>query len=977
MRHLRRSHVLVAVVAFWYGGRTAGAQTAPAAPAEKLEPFVVTGSYIPSTETAIEAGPSPVVRIDRKQIDESGLANTAELLQSIAVSNASSVPIANNSTGFTPAASSISLRGLGPEATLVLINGRRVANYPVGAGGSTAFVDLNSIPLSAIESIEVLKDGASSIYGADAVAGVINVKLRRGLDGSEIFSSYGNTTDGDSSEVVASVATGAATDKVSIIVGANFYQRQSILHRDRAYSAVSPRLSENSSPMNIELSRFAVANALGQSVQAPIPGVAPTAVFFFAQSGADAANNGARPASAYTYSPERSSFFNPNEFAMSYPEFQRAGAFASAERKLFGTDHIKAYVDLSYQNVRTRYQLAASPTGDFSTPDQTELIIPARTASPILTIVNPFLGLVLQVPTGFAVPPGSFPGPGTQIVNGTAQRLAAPGAFNPFNPFNQDIADSSRARLTEFGERVTRNRTDAALVSAGIKADNFAGRWNFDGSFSYSSIRDETRNSHVSGTRFNEIVNAASPVFNRNSALFIGTTTPYNPFGYYRNPVAANAATTDFARVTVRDTSESTLLQLSGVISTAELVRWRHGPVGLAVGGDYRHERLDQEPDFLGTSGDIIGSSPRATTVAQRKIGGLFAEARLPLPARLEATASLRHEMFLSTDEEVTVPKFGLRWQALARQLTLRASYSEGFREPSLFERYSTPISVLTGIIDPRDGYIEPEQRVTLRGNRRLKAEETDYLNAGAIWSPTWTRLKGLTLSADFWRIERDGTVEANPQNTVYRGFGLLPGGLLPGEDVFLSPSTFAITRVDAVFFNVGRTRVSGWDFSGTYQLPTDRLGRWELTTVWTRMTEFKRSAVSGAPLQDVLGRDSTGSGENGYLKWKGRVTLNWAYKGFNVHTQGNYTDGFADQDAAGNPRRVNDRFLINAQVSYSFRGDHGRVLRDTRATVGVRNLFDWDPPRSLGGGTNATGYPGYLYTSENQFWYVAVSRKL
>jgi iron complex outermembrane receptor protein len=960
------------------GGRLALAQAVPAAgeAPDKLEPFVVTGSYIPTTETAVEAGPSPVVRIDRKQIAETGLTNTAELLQSITVSNANAVPISNNSTGFTPAASSISLRGLGPEATLVLINGRRVAAYPVGAGGSTAFVDLNSIPLSAIESIEVLKDGASSIYGADAVAGVINVKLRRGLDGSEVFSSYGNTTHQDSSEVVASVATGAVNDKVTLLAGANYYQRQSILHRDRAYSAIAPRLSANSSPMNFELTRFSVANALGQPLQAAIPGVGPAAIFFFAQSGADAANNGTKPASAYTFSPDRSSTYNPNDAAMTYPEIERLGGFASAERKLFGTDNVKGYVDLSYQNVRTEYHLAPTPTGDFTALGQTELIIPARTANPILTLVNPFLGFVVQVPAGFAVPPGSFPGPGTQFVNGTAQRLAAPGAFNPNNPFNQDIADGSRGRLTEFGNRIIRNRTDAFMTTVGVKGDNLAGRWNFDGSFSYSSIRDETRNSLVSASRFNDIVNANSPIFNRGSSSFIGTTTPYNPFGYYRNRIAANDATTNYARVTVKDTNESTLAQVSAVLSTADLLKFPHGSVGFAVGVDFRREELDQEPDAFGSSGDLIGQAPRATTTAQRKIGGMFAEAKVPMLPRLEATLSLRHERFYTSDDDVTVPKAGLRWQPIARQLTVRGSYSEGFREPSLFERYSTPISVLSSILDPRDGFVEPEQRVTLRGNRKLEAEKTDYANLGFIWSPTTPRLKGLTLGADYWRIHRDGTVEANPQNTVFRAFGAVPGGLQDGEAVFLSASG-AISVVDAVFFNVGRTRVAGWDFSGAYQLPTDRLGRWELSTVWTLMTTFERAALPDAPLRDVLGLDSTGSGENGYLKLKGRVSLNWSYKGFSVYTQGFYTDGFADADANGVARQVNDRFLINTQVGYSFRGDHGRFLRDTRVNVGVRNLFDWDPPRSLGGGTNASGYPGYLYTAENQFWYVSVSRKL
>jgi outer membrane receptor protein involved in Fe transport len=364
----------------------------------------VTGSYIPSTETAVEAGTSPVTRVDRKDIDESGSTNTAELLQRITVANANSVPISNNATGFTPGATAISLRGLGPEATLVLINGRRVASYPVGVGGSTAFVDLNSIPLSAIDSIEVLKDGASALYGADAVAGVINITLRRGMDGTDAFVIYGNTTEKDSSEVVASVATGAATDKVNVLIGLNYYRKNAILNSDRPYSAVSPRLTANSSPFNLEISRFAVAAAVGQAIAAPVPGVPSNAGIFFAQSGADAANTGARPAAQYTYSLDRTSTFNPNESAMSYPESKRAGAFAFVERKVFGTDHVKGYIDLSYQNVVTENQLAPSATGDFSTPGQVELVIPARTANPILTLISPFLGLMLQVAAGSPAP---------------------------------------------------------------------------------------------------------------------------------------------------------------------------------------------------------------------------------------------------------------------------------------------------------------------------------------------------------------------------------------------------------------------------------------------------------------------------------------------------------------------------------------------------------------------------------------------
>lgn len=970
---------LLAVVGL---GFSAAALAAPAAPPpakpeppQQLEKFVVTGSYIPSAETAVEAGASPVIRLDRQAIEDSGHRNTAELLQEITVANANAVPISNNATGFTPGATAVSLRGLGPEATLVLINGRRVASYPVGAGGTTAFVDLNSIPLSAIENIEVLKDGASALYGADAVAGVINIRLRRGLDGTEAFVSYGNTMDQDSSEIVASVATGAVSDQANVVVGLNYYKRAAIMNRDRDYSAVPPFLSTNSSPVNLDVSRFAVSAALGQPVAAPIPGVPGNALFVFAQSGADAGNHGLRPAAEYTYSLERSSLFNFNEFSMSYPESERMGAFAFADRKVFGADHVKTYVDVSYQNVYTENQLAPTATGDFTTPGQVELVIPARTADPILTIIQPALGFAQQVPAGTVAAPGSFPGPGTQFVDGLVQRLAAPGAFNPFNPFNQDIADATRARLAEFGNRIIRNETDAFMFTAGLKGENVADRWNFDGSFSYSAIRDQSRSTMNSASRFNALVNANSASFDPRGAAYVGTTTPYNPFGYYRVPIPGNAALIEHGNVTVNDANESTLGQLNLVASTGDLWKLPHGAIGLALGGDFRAERLEQHPDALGASGDLIGEAPKATTNAQRKIGGIFLETRVPLWRNFEASASVRHEKFFSSHRDTTVPKIALRYLPFGNQLTLRASYSKGFREPSLYELFSTPVAARFPIQDPRGGFIEPEQPITLQGNRRLEAEKTDYLNAGFVWSPTIPRFKGLSFGVDYWRINREGTVDASPQNTVNRAFGVTPGGLLPGESVLLSGSGL-ISMVSSVFFNAGRTRVEGWDFSGGYQFPTDTLGRWELTTVWTLLTRFDRAAVADAPLRSVLGADSTGAGENGYLEWKGRVNAGWAFKGFNVHLSGSYTDGFQDADPNGNPFAVDDTFIVLGQVSYSFRHGHGALLRDTKATLGVRNLFDRDPPRAFGFGGNSTGYPSHLYTAENRFWYVALTRK-
>jgi iron complex outermembrane receptor protein len=945
--------------------QAAFAQQATPDESVKLDKFVVTGSYIPSTETAVNAGVSPVVMIDSKTIDQSGITNTADLLQKITVSNANSVPISNNATGFTPGASSISLRGLGPEATLVLINGRRVAPYPVGTGGTTAFVDLNSIPLAAVDSIEVLKDGASALYGADAVAGVVNIKLKRGYDGTQLRVMYGNTTSLDSGEVTASLITGAATDKANLIVGLNYYKKNDIANRDRSYSAVPPFLSSNASPLNLELSRTAV---LAAGVPA---GSIPTGLSFFGTSGATSSNNGAVAAGNYVYGAGRPSTFNFNEFSMSYPSTKRMGAFASGERKLFGTDNVTGYIDASYQNVYTVNQLAPSATGNFTTAGQVELIIPARTSTPILTYN--LGGVQTQIAAGAAVPAGATPGPGTKFVGGTAQRLAVAGAFNPFNPFNQDIAGGSRARFAEFGNRIFRNTTDAFMFTTGIKGDNVLDKWNFDASFGYSYIKDTSRNTLNSASRFNRILNAADPIFVNGSGEYIGTSTAYNPFGYYRNPIASNALVTEYDKITVKDLNESMLASANFVAATGDLFAIASGSVGFAFGGDFRQEQLNQYPDPYGATGDLIGSSPNAITRGQRKIGGIFAEAKVPLLANLEMSVSARHERFLTSDRSTTVPKVGFRWEPLAKELVVRASYSEGFREPSLYELYATPTSGLFPITDPRNGTTEPEQPTTTAGNRQLRPEKTKYINLGVVWSPQGGAMKDFTIGLDFWKIERKDTVDADPQDTVDRFFAGQP--LQSGEGVLLTPSGL-IDVVNSVFFNVGQTKAQGVDISLGYTLKTDTTGMFEFSTVWTMLDKFEQSSAPGAPLVDLVGLDSTGLGEDGYLEWKGRVNVEWNFKGYNVFFSGLYNDSFMDLDVNGDPLKVDSRFLVDGQVSYTFRDQFGPWLKDTKLTLGARNIFDRDPPHAEGLGGNSTGYPSFLYTSEGRFVYISLSRK-
>src|SRR5690349_10135346 len=264
------------------GGVAAGAPAAGAT--AEAERVIVTGSNIPTAE---EVGPNPVTNLNRDYIQKTGTVSVEQLLKDQPVNNSNSVPVANNGTsqggpvGFT----SVALRALDPGASLVLVDGRRVTRV---LGGS--FVDINTIPLAAVESIEILKSGASAVYGADAVAGVVNIKLWKDFRGVQVSQYYGNTIPRDAGAYKADVLFGVGDDKISITGDIFYFHHNDTFNGDYANSAFPPFLSSNSSPYNLSVST-AVAAAAG----APIPAGASTNIFTTPPSN----TNGLAPANTY------------------------------------------------------------------------------------------------------------------------------------------------------------------------------------------------------------------------------------------------------------------------------------------------------------------------------------------------------------------------------------------------------------------------------------------------------------------------------------------------------------------------------------------------------------------------------------------------------------------------------------------------------------------------------------------------------
>jgi iron complex outermembrane recepter protein len=982
------------------GGASTAPQTGAQAEAERV---IVTGSNIPTAE---EVGPNPVLNINRDLINKRGERNAEELIRNLPVANANGVPVSNNATGFTAGAASISLRGFDPSATLVLVDGKRIAVYPIGTGGTFSFVDLFSIPRAAIDSIEILKDGASTTYGADAVAGVVNIKLRHNYRGAEATMEYGNTLDKDAGLFSAELIFGIGDDKTQVTGTINFYHHNSVFNRDRGFSAKPPFLSSNSSPLNLQLADAVVIAAGGT----PPPPTGMTDIQTFGQ--APFFTNGLAAASDFIYTDGRNSAFNFNTTSGSYPDSERWGGYVSAEQKIC-EDRLVLYADMMYQNVKTRNELAPSATGDFQTPGSPTIAIPPNTP----------------------IAPGAEP-PGTP----THMETGLPAdAFNPFNPFNQIISGGTRARLAEFGNRVFNNETDAIFFTLGARGDKlFDGNWGYDYGFRYSQVKNTSTGTIVSASKFNQVLNQADPIFQPGGVL--AGAPAYNPFTDFRVPFPSNQAVVNFATVHPKDIDTSKIATLDLNVYTTELFKLPAGGVGLAFGGQFRREAIIQDPDQLNIQGDSIGGSPTATTHAGRKSFAFYAETDIPIFSpenaipgvhALNFTAAGRYEEFRNNDSNVLVPKVGLRWQPLDDSLTIRATWGKGFREPSLFELFSSPTSALaavtdilptslggppTPIGDPTRAVNNRELPVLFASNPNLQPEDSHALSAGIVWTPKF--VPGFTLSVDLWGIERSGIVlAADPNQVLVRE---LTGGLQPGE-VVQRDANGNLQRVTFSFQNAGQERARGVDFGIQYQYQTP-VGTFTSLTQVTYLDSFRLALTPGDPALEVSGTPTAPTADDAYLKWKGRSSIDWTWNQFDIFASVNYTDGFHEilftapfLPDTKKEHWVHATWFFDVQGTYSFaftppvesqpvagyskdskevvRGKDGKavetgqtanysmpcwknLLNNTSISVGCNNVFGQDPPKAFGGFGNAVGTPDFIYDSVGRFVYVSLTKK-
>lgn len=396
----------------------------------ELDRLEVTGSRIKRTD--IE-GPSPVLVVTREDLDATGFNTVQDYVRTLAITARNNTDLNTNS--FANATSQINLRGLGGNTTLVLINGRRVAAYGQGQNIVEQFVDLNSIPLSAIERIEILKDGASAIYGADAVAGVVNVILRKDYQGAEVSAAFLDSTDGDAGETNVSAVFGSSSADTSITVSANYFERNSQLLRDRDFSS-NPGDFPARGGVDQRSSFGNPGTVLTQDGQVfPDPACPPESI-----SGAVCR-------------------FNFNDFINAFPKSTRGGITAFINHNV--TDDINLYVDASFTSSRSVNIAAPAPFTIHGAGGSLPLLSPERVA----------LSTIFGAPRALIIP-----------------------VDNPGNFLGEEFA--LLYRPTDLGPRTGEIQSDNYRIVAGLQGA-FLDAWDYDvgAGFTRNKVLVENRNS--------------------------------------------------------------------------------------------------------------------------------------------------------------------------------------------------------------------------------------------------------------------------------------------------------------------------------------------------------------------------------------------------------------------------------------------------------------------------------------------------
>ncbi len=859
---------------------------------QKGERIEITGSNIKRVQ---DEGALPVQVITRKDIERRGVTSVEELLMLVSANGTGADNLSSNvgiQLGTTDrnnnGNSSANLRGLGASSTLVLLNGRRISNH--GAKGNA--VDLSSIPLAAIERVEILKDGASAIYGTDAIGGVINFILRRDFQGVEATASTDVTEEGGGNIHRASILAGwgdLAKDRFNVMAGISVDRQEILDQHARSFSnGYQPArgLSPDTTGTPFATQTGSSGTAMGSSFRLPATG---TQSFNRANLLSFQGNCG----SVTDQSQYQSVLWGNLGFA-----YGCAFDYGGAEVMIQPVDRTQGIARGTFQinNDHTAFaEIVASRT------DSTKIFEPYQITTTLL-------------------PGANYP------VNGPYYQ-----DLSQYIPtFNRNLPIAYRLRCNDCGYRTIETVTDAYRLSAGLEGI-ILNKWDYKLGVAQSGSKAES--TLGDGYLFQ------APMV---AALGSGLVNPWVPAG--QTQPAAGQALLDAAKASGTNLfgGEAKLTQVDGAIS-GEVLNIPGGAVAAAVGFDWRRESY--KFDNGGDKSQPIYQAPFDATFPEvsRTIKAVYGEISVPILKSLEVTGAVRHDEY-SDFGGTTNPKVSLRFHPI-NQFLMRASYNEGFRAPSFFQLYGpqgegpVPGNIADPVLCPNGNVagadlsvcaIRPNARQG--GNADLKPETSKQWSVGFVVEPApWA-----SMSADLWQIRRRNRIyELIPQDVIAH-YTTFPENLVRGANGRLDdPGGY----IRAGFVNADGDITRGVDVN------------FRLTGAWrgarlianldgTYIDSFRSRIFITDPYTELVGNWSD---RDLYPRWKHQASFTyergpWATTLFQSWTEG-YTDRVPSGVVPPGFNKLVDRYVIY-HVTATYTG-----FKNTTLTFGVKNIFNEDPP--------------------------------
>jgi iron complex outermembrane receptor protein len=911
------------------------AQDAP----RELDRVEVTGSRIKKAE--IE-GQTPVNTITREDIAQSGLTSVADIVQQLTGSGSSLNTRFNSSGnfGFPPDGSgvgagsaTVDLRHLGSKRVLVLVDGIRWVNE-ASASGVSGSTDLNTIPVAIIERIEVLEDGASSIYGSDAIAGVVNIITRREFDGASASVYYGEFENGGDTES-GELAFGGSGDNFSFFMAASSTEQDGISSATNPNSAVPvPGTGIALGSSRIPNGRFRFVQPNGQGIDL-VPNNGVTDPFYDPNQ-----TTCTRTDDFHCFGANDPFNFAP--FNLLLTPSKRKGLFGQGRFDF--SESVSGYMRILYNQRESLNQAAPEPID---------------------------LG----------------PGAGTAF----GANIFIP-ANQPYNPFGIDLRGSGpganvitiRRRPLEGGPRRFFQDVDTWYFGAGLEGTFEFGDNGYFWDLNYARSKNEAEQTNYGSYSARRIADALGP----NCASLPGCV-PLDIFG----GGTITPAMLSYISPLFRDQSQNELQLISANLS-GDLFSLPAGPVAFAAGTEYRKLSGAYSPDAQTVAGEYNGV-PSLPTAGEYDVSEYYAELNVPVYASGESQLDLslagRYSDY-STFGGETTGKFGLRWQ-FSDQFLLRGTYAQGFRAPSIGELFGSasrfdatlrdpclisvtgaaptaPAANCTALGVPAGArQIDPQIGVRTGGNPNLDPEESDSYSMGFVWSPAFAADAGwserLDIEVTYYSHEIDGAVQAIDAQTQLNlctntledrfcdGITRLPSGQINGFNNFL--------------VNFGAIETDGFDFDFFWTLPQTDLGSFRVTWQNTWVNDYEAVDGLGARQPQAVGIEVNNSG---IPEWSSSVGVDWAYGDFFANWSLRHSSDLEEAcgAAAGTtfcPASDNGRNRLGSTSYHDVQlGWKAPWFEGAQLTVGANNLFSKEPPVCLSCSLN--GYDPSVYDMPN-----------